>query len=475
MNNNPTPPIYSLLYTRVSSKSQKSEGSGDASQEVRCLEYSNLKGYIYEKTFEDIFTGGGNFMNRKGMVQLLQHIDENKQKRYVVIFDDLKRFARDVKFHIQLREALDKRNVKVESPNFTFDDSPEGEAHELYTAVSNQLERKQNQRQVIQKQTARLVDGYWPFHAPIGYTMRKVEGYGKILFPNEKAEIIKEALEGFATFKFLKRIDVAQFLKEKGIFGNQLADKYIETVTSLLNNILYAGYIEYAKRGITRRKGRHEGIITIETFDLIQKRLKKSEGARIRRDIRDDFPIRGLVNCALCKNKMTAAFVTNGRHRKEYGYYHCCKPGCPLRSKTVLKKIIEKQFDELLVEKDFNDEIIELAGAVYNDAWGTEIENRDDKRSKMEEEIKDLENEIDGLSELAYQTKIQVVRSQYERRIERLAARIEELQNEIDKKPVVYQVSFQTCYDKVGQLLKSPYTVWQSWSALEKQKLFLFF
>jgi hypothetical protein len=172
---------------------------------------------------------------------------------------------------------------------------------------------------------------------------------------------------------------------------------------------------------------------------------------------------------------MTAAFVTNGKQFKEYGYYHCCKPGCALRGKTVLKKVIEKQFNELLIEKDVVDEVIELTGAIYNDAWGTEIESREDKCTKMKEEIKDLEIETDGLTELSYQTKIQVVRNQYERRIERLASRIEELQAEIDKKPETYNVSFQTCYEKVGQLLKSPYTVWQSWSAREKQKLFLFF
>src|SRR2546427_30859 len=94
---------YSLLYCRVSSLKQKAEGHGLESQEFRCRERSNQKGYIYEKTFLDSFSGGGDFMKRPAMRELLAYIDANPDKQYVVIFDDLKRFARDVIFHWTLR------------------------------------------------------------------------------------------------------------------------------------------------------------------------------------------------------------------------------------------------------------------------------------------------------------------------------------------------------------------------------------
>lgn len=464
---------YALVYTRVSSLKQKTEGSGDASQEVRCIEYAKQRGYIYDKTFEDVYTGGGSYLYRKGVVRLLEYIDQNKDRQFVVIFDDLKRFARDVKFHIMLREELDGRGVLLDSPNFRFDNTPEGEANELHTAVSNQLERKQNQRQVIQKQTARLIDGYWPFHASIGYSMRKVEGFGKIMFPNEKAKVVKEALEGFASMRFLRKLDVAIFLQKEGALRNQPPEKYLTTVTKLLNNSIYAGFIEYPKRGIERRKGKHEALISPETFERIQRRVKKPDGARIRLDIREDFPIRGFVDCAECGNKITAGWST-GRHGKKYAYYTCCTSGCSLKGKTIKRDVIEREFSKLLLKTETTDEIVEYATVVYDDAWALSIDNRGKEDEICKDEIVSSDQEISSLIDLSYKTQSDIVRTQYERRIELLGVRIKELEKLLKEKPTEYRVSFRTALTRVLSFLKSPYTAWKQAPLLEKYKLYYF-
>ena len=84
-----------LIYTRVSSKRQEREGHGLESQEYRCQLDAEFHGNTVEKVFYDSYTGGGNFMNRPAMKKLLAYVDVNRSKKYVVIFDDLKRFARD--------------------------------------------------------------------------------------------------------------------------------------------------------------------------------------------------------------------------------------------------------------------------------------------------------------------------------------------------------------------------------------------
>lgn len=48
-------------------------------------------------------------MKRPGMVALLSFLDAQLDTRFVVIFDDLKRFARDTRFHLDLREAFRAR------------------------------------------------------------------------------------------------------------------------------------------------------------------------------------------------------------------------------------------------------------------------------------------------------------------------------------------------------------------------------
>src|SRR5665213_2549004 len=163
--------VYALIYCRVSSERQKIEGHGLAGQEHRCKDLALRLGYKVEEIFPDSITGGGNFMERPAMRALLDYVDKHPVRKYVVIFDDLKRFARDTVFHWNLRSAFKVRNITPLCLNYKFDETPEGTFVETIFAAQNQLEREQNKRQVIQKQKARLEAGYWTFGGKRGYTI----------------------------------------------------------------------------------------------------------------------------------------------------------------------------------------------------------------------------------------------------------------------------------------------------------------
>lgn len=146
------------------------------------------------------FTGEGDFMKRAGMVDLLAHLDANPDRRYLVIFDDLKRYARDTEFHLRLRREMMKRNAIRICLNFKFEDTPEGKFLETMLAATGTLEREQNARQTRQKMQARMEQGWWVYHAPKGYKYIEVKGGGHRLVPDETlAPIVREALEGYAT------------------------------------------------------------------------------------------------------------------------------------------------------------------------------------------------------------------------------------------------------------------------------------
>ena len=103
------PITRAIIYCRVSSARQKEEGHGLESQEHRCRQYAQLHGYEVEAVFPDDASGGGDFMKRPGMVALLSYLDAKPNENFVIIFDDLKRFARDREFHFKLKAALSAR------------------------------------------------------------------------------------------------------------------------------------------------------------------------------------------------------------------------------------------------------------------------------------------------------------------------------------------------------------------------------
>ena len=113
--------------------------------------------------------------------------------------------------------------------------------------------------------------GYHAFIAPIGFKYIKSRTEGKILVKNEPAaSVIAEAMEGMASGRFQTKVEMKCFLDAapefpkgaSGKIGNSQVDK-------ILNDQLYAGYIEYKPWGVTLRKGRHEGMVSFETFQKI--------------------------------------------------------------------------------------------------------------------------------------------------------------------------------------------------------------
>lgn len=197
------PVLKAVIYCRVSSRTQESKGHGLESQETRCRQYAAQKGYEVAAVFPDTFTGGGDFMQRPGMVALLSYLDARPSENYVVIFDDLKRLARDLRFHLDLRDAFQQREARIECLNFNFEDTPEGEFIEAIMAAQGDLERKQNGRQVAQKMKARMQSGYWIHNPPVGYKYHTIKGRGKMLLPDEpQATIVREAFEGYAMGRF---------------------------------------------------------------------------------------------------------------------------------------------------------------------------------------------------------------------------------------------------------------------------------
>lgn len=90
-------------------------------------------------------------MKRPGMVALLAYLDACPNENYVVIFDDLKRYARDTQFHLKLKREMLVRGAQRECLNFKFEDSPEGKLIESVFAAQGELEREQNGWQVKTK------------------------------------------------------------------------------------------------------------------------------------------------------------------------------------------------------------------------------------------------------------------------------------------------------------------------------------
>ena len=429
---NETEYVKALIYCRVSSEKQVREGNGLESQEHRCRDYAISLGLEVENVFQDQGISGGLF-DRPALKALVKYLDTNWHIKYVVIFDDLKRFARDVEVHLRLRSELKAREAKLCCLNYNFDDSAEGEFVETIFAAQNELERKQNRRQVCQKMKSRMERGYWCFQPPVGYKFTKDKEHGKIIVPlPEITSIITEGLKAFASERLFNQADTLKFFCEKELPKLTGATKFdLNNVKTILTQPLYAGVIEYPLWNISRRKGHHQALIDINTFDKIQQRLKRPE-RKPRETDNLEFPLRRLINCSVCGKKMTGS-VNRGKY-KYYPHYTCNNNECSASPKNITASKLEDDYVELLKNISVDKKILELGEAVAVKLWERKSKDMSISQESKAAEKVELKSALNNYIDLVATARSEGVRSRYEEKIEELDKRIKELEVEYKNK-----------------------------------------
>ena len=449
-----------IIYCRVSSERQKTEGHGLESQEQRCREYAKQKGYEVEIVFGDSFTGGGDYTKRPAMSELMAYMDAKPYNSYIVIFDDLKRLARDTEQYIKLKKALEIRRASVECPNFVFSKSPEGQYIETIMAATAQLEREQNRRQVLQKMKARLELGYWTFsEVPPGYLYKNDPLHGKFAFIDtvKKGPIVKEALEGFASGRFINQEDVRRFLQEKDIQNGKPI--YLDYVKRMLTRVFYAGYVEYTEWEVDRRKAKHEALISLATYEAIQDKLNGKKTTHIKNYINEDFPLRNFVHCSTCNQPLTASWST-GRKGK-YPYYRCKNNNCTERNKSINRSVIESDFGQILAKIQPSENVLNLTRTILFDLWSKKEDQILSEVKKSELSIENLEKDIRIMTERITRAQDEKVIQVYEAKIGEFSDNIAVLKKSI-RSYEIHKPNIGTALEIVFEFLKNPLKQWQN-------------
>lgn len=449
-----------IIYCRISSKTQE-EGHGLEGQELRCRQYAATKDLEVAAVFPDTITGGGDFMQRPGMVALLSFLDAQPHERFVVIFDDLKRFARDTRFHLDLRDAFRLRGAQVECLNFKFDDTPEGEFIETIMAAQGALERKQNGRQVAQKMKARMQSGYWIHNPPAGFKYETVKNRGKLLcFDEPVASIVRDGFEGYANGRFQSQAEVKRFFEsfpdfprnKKGIVTQQ-------RVTDILIQPLYTGYICSKNYGINWLKGHHPALISVETYQKVQERRDGVAKAPQRKNIGDDFVARGMVTCGDCGVPLRSSWA-KGRSQS-YAYYLCQTKKCESYGKSIKRDKLEGEIGAMIKTLQPTQVLITLAKAMFKHAWNQRSDQAQEILESNQRQIKAVEKQVETLLERIMESSNVTVIRAYEGKIAELEhSKIilaEQLAKQAEPKG-----SFEGKLEPVLTFLSNPWKLWET-------------
>lgn len=448
-----------LIYCRVSDAKQMTRGDGLGSQETRCREYAAYRQLDVIEVLREDYTGAT--ADRPAMGAALALMRKHRRNPLVIIIDDLSRLARDVVSFRKLRDEITAAGGLLESPSIVFREDSDSLFMENVLASAAQHQRQKNAEQTKNRMKARAMNGYWVFQAPLGYRFDKASGGGKHLIRHEPlASIIQEALEGYASGRFGSQAEVKRFLEANPLFPKDRHGLVTnERVHQILMQPLYAGCLEVPRWKLPLRKAQHDGLISLETFDLIQDRLAGKPRAPSRKDINADFPMRGFIACGDCRRPMTAAWSKG--HGGAYPYYICRQPGCASSGKSVARAKVEDALRAFVRSLTPARELVELANAMFRDLWDHRARQVKERRAALKLEPAAVEKKIDQFLNRIVDTDSPTVISAYELKI-----------GELEREKLSLTEHIAKCgtpargYDEVFQtamaFLANPWNLWET-------------
>jgi DNA invertase Pin-like site-specific DNA recombinase len=405
-----------IIYCRISTQQQATRGDGLGSQEAVCRQYAERMGYEVIEVFRDTVTGS--ITERPAMQAMLKFLPRHKARGVVVLVDHPNRFSRDVRGHWDLRDLLKAAGGKLESPNMTFGESPADILLENVMMSAAQYQRQQNAEQVRARQKGRLLQGFWPFIPPRAMRHERMEGVGNVLVRIEpEASVIAEGLEAFACGRLRSKAEFARWLNDHPQFGKGRRTRVTnQQAHDLLTNPLYGGVVEKPDWGVSRRKAKHQGLVSYETFERIEARLNEKTRMGVRADVSADFPLRGSVACAHCEGPLTACW-SRSKTGEKHAYYFCFARGCTEYRKSIRRDRIEGEFAAMLEALTPKPALLAASKAIFRSAWDQRETQARAASQLYQRQIAEVDHKIAALLDRLVDASSATVIGAFEKRI----------------------------------------------------------
>lgn len=267
-----------------------------------------------------------------------------------------------------------------------------------------------------------------------------------------------EAMEGYAGGRFSMMVEVQRFL-EKSVHYPHIDKKgrvHPTRVKEMLTCHAYAGMVGKTDWGVSLRKGKHEGLVSFETFEKIQKRLNETVKVPARKNIHVDFPLRGFILCDDCGRPLTSCW-SQGKNEK-FAYYMCYNKDCESRGKSIPRDKLEGEFEALLQTMRPTQQLFDLLASMFKDAWEQQAANTTALIQSAKQKIVGIERQIEQLVDRVVEATVPSAVTRYEQRIAQLEKEKLLMSETLTTTPP--QGKFEELFEHALNFLSNPYKLW---------------
>ena len=376
-------------YLRVSSTSQE-DGTSLEHQKENIKNFCRSKDIILVDIFVDVYSAKD--LKRPNFEKAFKFLKENKEDIDLFLTNKVDRFTRGVRTGIEGYEDIKKLGIQV---NFVDEwindiDSAQGQMIMHLKFTFAEYERAViNERTRLGERSA-MKKGRYIKTPPKGYKWGKIKEDGTLksgIIPNEKAPLIKRLFEDYSTGLFTQ----SELVKKYNSEGLNISES---SVSIILSNILYAGYIDLKKHKIApynMQKGLHEAIISEELFYKVQD-IKNGRNRMVKkiRPKNPDFPLSGFLLCACCGSPLYGSMSNNGKKKKSFHFSYRCSKNCGERYNP---EIIHEELYRVLSKAKPSRGVLKLFEEVLIEEYQETLQERIKLSKRIEDKIHQLEKD----------------------------------------------------------------------------------
>jgi site-specific DNA recombinase len=324
-----------LIYCRVSTKNQETEGTSLESQAEACAKHAESLGYSIARITKEVYSGA-ELWDRP---QLARDRSELKAKQFqALVCYSTDRLSRDPIHLFILAEECARSNCELIFVTEPLDNSNEGQLIQYVRGYASRIEREKIKERSLRGKRAKLQSGRLLPSRKALYGYRNDSELGKRVVYEPEAQIVQQMFEWAVSGKGI--IAIKSRLFEMNVFppdGGRLPDGHARfwstsTLQKILRDPAYKGETyawQYCAVTPNKRSKRREKadyirlpdgvtppIVTPEIWGTVQARMDSNRGDFTRNQVRQ-YLLRGIAYCAVCGRKMYSDCSRGQR------YYRC--------------------------------------------------------------------------------------------------------------------------------------------------------
>ena len=382
------------LYVRVSTDMQALVKDGSLDTQVDTLrKYADVKsatdddGWEIAEVYREEGKSGKN-TDRPAYQRMLTDIRAGRVN--AILCTKIDRISRSLIDFYEFHGLLEQHGVTFVSLHENWDTStPMGRFGLKLTLAVAELEREQTAERVREKMAWRAEEGLWNGGQVLGYDL--VPDKKGVLAANEReAQVVRFTFEQYlktpSTYETARVVNAAghrtkSYRSRRGL--DHEGKPFTKTdVARILRNPIYIGKIRQKGQLFA---GRHEPIIPMELWNLVQNRLPKARRGQRKFGRRRSFvfKLRGFVRCGACDGMMTPSFGT-GRNGVHF-YYRCVRRSdasgrCNVR--LIPAAALEQLVIDRIKELNRNPALIREVIAAANTTFADSLKKREEERGE---------------------------------------------------------------------------------------------